>query len=127
MREITPIGATSRPEGGFELAAWIFMRVSALLLIVMVLIHLWIMHIVAGIENVNYDFVVDRFRTPFWRWYDWVMLTLALLHGMNGLRYVVTDYVRDAGRRTFWIIVLYTLTLVFFLMGTAILFWVPLR
>ncbi|MHA2621201.1 MAG: succinate dehydrogenase, hydrophobic membrane anchor protein [bacterium JZ-2024 1] len=127
MRNLTPIGATARPEGGFELVAWLFMRVSAVILILMVLVHLWIMHLVTGIENINYEFVVERFRTPFWRFYDWVMLTLALLHGMNGLRYVVTDYVREPGRRAFWVIVIWMLTGIFFLMGTVILFWVPSR
>jgi succinate dehydrogenase / fumarate reductase membrane anchor subunit len=124
MREITPIGATPRPQSGFELAAWLFMRLSGLLLIILVLIHLWIMHLLTGIENVNYDFVANRFRTPFWRLYDWVMLTLALIHGMNGMRYVVTDYIKDPGRRVFWVIVLWVLTGFFFLMGTFILLWV---
>jgi len=100
------------------------MRLSGLLLIILVLIHLWIMHLLTGIENVNYDFVANRFRTPFWRLYDWVMLTLALIHGMNGMRYVVTDYIRDPGRRVFWVIVLWVLTGFFFLMGTFILLWV---
>ena len=108
-------------ESNFELFAWFFMRVSGVLLLLLALGHLAIMHLLNGIESINYDFVVKRWATPFWRSYDWLMLFLALLHGLNGLRTVMDDYLRPGGWRTFWISVLYSVGVIFFVLGTLII------
>src|SRR3989442_13559770 len=86
-----------RPESGFELYAWLFMRVSGVVLLVMALAHLAIMHVVNNVEVIDYQFVVRRYLTPFWRTYDLVMLWLALIHGLNGGRTLVEDYVGAPG------------------------------
>jgi succinate dehydrogenase / fumarate reductase membrane anchor subunit len=87
-------------RGGFELYAWVFMRVSGVLLVLLVLSHFAIMHVVdGGISRVNFAFVSGRWSNPFWRVYDFAMLTLALLHGGNGLRVVIDDYARSGARR----------------------------
>ena len=65
-------GRRTRPTGGMELYAWLFMRVSGLTLIVMVLIHFAIMHVITDIQDINFAFVVKRFATPFWISYDLV-------------------------------------------------------
>lgn len=94
-----PYRAQRRPvESKFELYAWLFMRVSGILLIFMALFHLWQMHIQTPIDDVTWQFVADRFTTPFWRIYDLVMLWLALLHGLNGLRIVIDDYLSGGVR-----------------------------
>lgn len=86
--------------GNFELYAWVFMRISGLLLVFLVLGHLAIMHVVSGgIDRVDFAFVAGRLANPFWRMYDFSMLTLALLHGGNGMRVIIDDYVRHGGRR----------------------------
>lgn len=82
-----------RPESGLELYAWIFMRISGVVLLVLVLLHLAIMHMINNVENISYHFVAVRYATPFWRTYDLVMLWLAMIHGLNGLRVIVDDYV----------------------------------
>src|SRR5919109_1300299 len=70
----------SRRRGNFELYAWIFMRVSGVLLVLLVLLHFAIMHVVGGgLDRVNFAFVSGRWANPFWRVYDFAMLTLALL------------------------------------------------
>ncbi|HXH47813.1 MAG TPA: succinate dehydrogenase, partial [Terriglobia bacterium] len=63
-----------KPHGGIDLLAWIFMRVSGVVLLFMVLLHLAIMHVINNIEVINYQFVAERYATPFWRTYDVVML-----------------------------------------------------
>jgi succinate dehydrogenase / fumarate reductase membrane anchor subunit len=49
---------------------------------------------------VNFGFVAVRWLSPFWRTWDWLMLSLALVHGINGLRMITLDYVRRPGVRT---------------------------
>ncbi len=101
-------GARPAPSGGFELFAWWFMRVSGLVLVFLALGHLFIMHVIHNVGTLDYAFVAARYRTPFWRTYDWLMLTLALLHGLNGARTVVDDYSRGGWKIFFqsllWIV-----------------------
>ncbi len=93
-------GRQSGRRGNFELYAWVFMRVSGVLLVLLVLGHFAIMHVIdGGISRVNFAFVSGRWSNPFWRVYDFAMLTLALLHGGNGLRVIIDDYARSGARR----------------------------
>jgi succinate dehydrogenase / fumarate reductase membrane anchor subunit len=114
-------GRRTRPAGGLELYAWLFMRVSGLTLIVMVLIHFAIMHVINDIQDINFAFVVKRFGTPFWVSYDLVMLVLALFHGLNGLRTIIDDYVKSRPWRVIWLSALYVVGLVFLVVGTVTL------
>lgn len=120
----TPVSATGArpmPSGGFELTLWWFMRVSGLVLVLLALGHLVIMHIIHNVDTIDYAFVAARWATPFWRTYDWLMLTLALLHGLNGARVVVDDYTRG-GWRLFWQSTLWIVGLATFGLGSMVLF-----
>jgi succinate dehydrogenase / fumarate reductase membrane anchor subunit len=95
--------AGRRPRAGFELWAWLFMRLSGILLLFLAVGHVLIMHVFdEGVARVDFDFVVDRWSSPFWRTWDWMLLSLALLHGVNGTRVIVQDYVRRPGARLAW-------------------------
>ena len=112
--------SAERRPSSFEVWSWFFMRISGVVLLFLVLIHLYVMHIVdAGVERVDFAFVASRWDNVGWKSFDWVMLFLALLHGSNGLRIVIEDYVRSPALRTVVKSVLYTLTLVLMIMGTA--------
>ena len=106
----------------FEVFAWLFMRVSGLVLLFLALGHLVIMHIINNISNINYAFVVERWGTPFWRCYDGLMLFLALLHGINGLRTILEDYLRPGLLRVAVLSGLYLFALIFLILGFVILF-----
>ena len=110
-----------RPQGGIDLLAWIFMRVSGVVLLLMVLVHLAIMHIINNIEVINYHFVAQRYATPFWRTYDLVMLWLAFIHGLNGVRVMIDDYVGSQGWRVFSLASLYVLGFVFLALGSLVI------
>ena len=96
-------GRRVKPGGGFELAAWFFMRISGLLLVFLALGHLFITHILNNVESINYAFVATRWGNPktgyLWRLWDLTMINLAMIHGFNGLRQVLDEYVVRPGRR----------------------------
>jgi succinate dehydrogenase / fumarate reductase, membrane anchor subunit len=111
-----------RPPSSFEVWSWFFMRLSGIVLLFLVLIHLYVMHMVdAGVERVDFAFVAERWDNLGWRSFDWIMLFLALLHGANGLRIIIEDYVRRPGLRTTIKGILYTSTVVLMIMGTAVI------
>ncbi len=84
-----------------ELNIWLFMRISGLLLIVLALGHFFLMHFIYGVENMDFNFIIQRWMDPvlglFWRSYDLALLFFALIHGMFGLRYSLEDYVHHRG------------------------------
>ena len=113
--------AERRPSSG-EVWWWFFMRVSGIVLLFLVLIHVYIVHLVGeGVERVDFAFVANRWRSVGWKTFDWIMLFLALLHGVNGLRVVAEDYVRAPALRTAVKGALYTVTVVLMIMGTAVI------
>lgn len=115
-------GYGSRPSsGGFEAFSWYFFRISGIVLILMVIIHLIIMHVTNDVSCTTYSFVSSRYSNPFWRLFDWVLLVLALTHGLNGLRIVVDDYVRNATARVWVLSIVGLILLVFLMLGTITL------
>jgi succinate dehydrogenase membrane anchor subunit len=107
----------------FELYGWLFMRLSGILLVILVLVHLLIQLVLeGGVSKVSFAFVAGRWASPFWQAWDLIMLWLAMLHGSNGLRTIVNDYAqRDATR--FWLkMLLYTATVFTVLLGTLVIF-----
>ena len=110
-----------RPVGGFELWAWLFMRISGLVLLILAVGHVLIMHVPdEGVGRVNFAFVALRWQSPFWRTWDWMMLTLALIHGINGLRNITLDYVRKPGWRFAANMVFYLVGFSLFVLGSVI-------
>jgi succinate dehydrogenase / fumarate reductase, membrane anchor subunit len=115
-------GYGSRPtSGGFETFSWYFMRISAIGLFFLAIIHLFINHVTTDVACTSYQLIAARYANPYWRVYDWLLLTLALLHGMNGLRVVVDDYVQTRTWRIRIESLLASLTLAFFMVGTVTL------
>ncbi|GEK87150.1 succinate dehydrogenase [Microbacterium aerolatum] len=73
---------------------WVFMRASGVVLIVLIFGHLFINLMVGeGIHALDFAFIAGKFATPFWQWWDVLMLWLAFIHGGNGMRTIVNDYV----------------------------------
>ncbi|HEY9438379.1 MAG TPA: succinate dehydrogenase hydrophobic membrane anchor subunit [Streptomyces sp.] len=124
---VPPRARTSKtPKGSrtnFEMYAWLFMRLSGIVLVVLVLGHLLIQLVLdGGVSKIGFAFVAGRWASPFWQLWDLGMLWLAMLHGANGLRTVINDYAeRDSSR--FWLkMLLYTATVFTVLLGTLVIY-----
>jgi succinate dehydrogenase / fumarate reductase membrane anchor subunit len=118
----TAAEARQRASGSFELWTWYFMRISGIVLVFLVLGHFTIVHVLGGgIDRVDFAFVSGRWSNPLWQVWDWLMLFLGLLHGANGLKTVINEYVRRTSVRVALKSTLYVLTLVFILLGTAVI------
>ena len=99
------------------------MRVSGLVLVVLVIGHVLIMHVFGGgIDRVNFQFVAVRWQNPFWRTWDWLILSLATVHGINGLRVIILDYVRRPGARIAVTWLFYIVGIVLFALGSIVVF-----
>jgi succinate dehydrogenase / fumarate reductase, membrane anchor subunit len=104
-----------------ELAWWVFMRVSGLILVFLVFGHIWVNNILVDAALIDYDYVATRLAQPGVRIYDTFLLFFAMLHGVNGLRYSLEDYVKRPGRRFWWKVVLYTVAGIIFVLGVMTL------
>lgn len=117
----TPAAGRDRPVGGFELWAWLFMRISGIVLLLLAVGHVMIMHVVdEGVGRVDFAFVQLRWSSPFWRTWDWMLLSLAMVHGINGLRVITMDYVSRAGVRFAVNMFFYVLGFALFVLGSVI-------
>jgi len=92
------VAAPARRRRGVNLEkwGWLFMRGSGVVLIVLIFGHLFVNLMVGeGIHALDFAFIAGKFATPFWQWWDVLMLWLALMHGGNGMRTIVNDYVTN--------------------------------
>ena len=87
----------------FEKYAWLFMRFSGVVLVFLVIGHLFIGLIMEdGVYRIDFNYVAQRWASPFWQIWDLSMLWLAQLHGGNGMRTIIADYARKDSTR-FWL------------------------
>lgn len=113
--------AKAAAGNNFELAWWVFMRVSGLLLVFLVLGHIYMQNIAIDSAEIDYDYVVNRFSNPTWKIYDIFLLGLTILHGANGLRYVLDDYIKNL-RTRFWVkLIVFTAIAAVFVIGSLTL------
>ena len=87
----------------FEKYAWLFMRFSGVVLMFLVIGHLFIgLMWDGGVYRIDFNYVAQRWASPFWQIWDLAMLWLAQLHGGNGMRTIIADYARKDSTR-FWL------------------------
>jgi len=102
---------------------WIYMRASGVLLIVLIFGHLFVNLMTGeGIHQIDFAFVAGKLASPFWQWWDVLMLWLALIHGANGMRTIVNDYVTNAAVRKVLIGSLWVSAGFLILLGTLVVF-----
>lgn len=117
-------GGYQRPDGlrGFEVFSWFFMRISGLLLILLALYHLVWWNLVIGVEHLDSQVVIERWRNPLWRLFNIALITFALLHGLNGVRYSIEDYIRSPSRQVTAKAIVYMIVLSTLVAGLFALF-----
>jgi succinate dehydrogenase / fumarate reductase, membrane anchor subunit len=106
-----------------EKIGWIYMRASGVLLVVLIFGHLFVNLMMGdGIHGIDFAFVAGKFASPFWQWWDVLMLWLALIHGANGMRTIVNDYVTHARTRSVLVGALWLSAGFLILLGTLVVF-----
>jgi len=110
-------------KGNFEMLAWLFMRVSGVILVVLLFTHIFSNLMVGdGISGIDFGFVAGKWANPLWMFWDLALLWLAMLHGANGLRTIINDYA-DNDRVRFWLsMILYIATAAIIILGTLVIF-----
>ena len=109
-----------------ELVVWYLMRVTGVALFVLALAHFSILHFIWDPAEQTAEFIANqRWNQIFWRGFDWLLLMTVLFHGFLGVRTVVMDYVHRPKLREFTLIMLYTLALLLFVIGTQVVLTLP--
>lgn len=107
---------------GFDRLVWYFLRVSGLALVILACGHLIITHFINVPSDTVFDFVANRWASPFWRTFDTLLLFFALWHGILGLRSILVDLVRAPGWRVVVVSLCWVVGIVFFALGVVTIF-----
>lgn len=102
------IRRTAKIKPNYEIVAWKWMRYSAIILIPLVWVHVWIQDILVGPHHITLDYVEKRWSMIGWQIYDILLLSFAFAHGMNGLRQIIVDHIHSRRARMIygWLIFL---------------------
>ncbi len=84
-------------RNNFESYAFLFMRLSGVLLLLFAVGHMMIQHVLRDVHSLTLQVVQDIWRSWGWRAYDLLLLIFAIIHGFNGLRQVLQDYIHKPG------------------------------
>ena len=79
----------------FERYAFLFMRMSGLVLMILAVGHMIIQHVLNSSGNLTLVFVAEQWNSWGWKAYDIFLLLFAIPHGINGLRNVLEDYIHN--------------------------------
>ncbi|SFR95403.1 succinate dehydrogenase / fumarate reductase membrane anchor subunit [Microbacterium sp. cf046] len=119
----SPHTAVRRSGPNLEKWGWIYMRVSGVFLVILIFGHLFVNLMVGeGIHGIDFAFVAGKYASPFWQWWDVLMLWFALIHGANGMRTITNDYIthQKVRRVLVWAIGLAAAFLI--VLGTLVVF-----
>ncbi len=88
-----------RLERNSERAAWLFMRLSGVAMLVLAVGHMVIQHVLNSSTNLTLQFVAVQWSSWGWKAYDILLLWMAIPHGIRGLFNILSDYVHNPGVR----------------------------
>ncbi len=105
--------ASPQPHGAW---AWIWQRITAVLLVIFLGAHLFVLHYVPENLSINFLGVAARFKSVLYVIVDSGLLAVGLYHALNGIRNVLFDFVVAEGKRT-------AITWTLIVVGLAFLGW----
>lgn len=118
-----PVQPVTKKKSNHEKWAWLFMRASGVLLVVLIFGHLFTnLWLGEGIKAIDFAFVGGKLSNPFWQVWDLLMLWLALIHGTNGMRTIVNDYVENKTANKVLTVALSVVMLALIVIGTLVIF-----
>jgi succinate dehydrogenase / fumarate reductase membrane anchor subunit len=119
----SPYRRSPASKPSYEMLTWLFMRLSGVLLLVMVFVHLTVNLVLGdGVNAIDFAFVAGKWASPFWQVWDLALLWLAMLHGANGVRVIINDYTERTGTRMALKSLLVISTVVVIVLGTLVIF-----
>jgi succinate dehydrogenase / fumarate reductase membrane anchor subunit len=119
----TPAARVHKKGANLEKWAWMYMRISGVLLVVLIFGHLLVNLVLGeGVRQIDFAFVAGKYATPFWQWWDVLMLWLAFVHGASGMRTVVADYVTHANVRKTLTALVWLAAAILIILGTLVVF-----
>ena len=95
MATVKKVNIKVSPKQTFETYAYMFMRMSGLVLLFLAVGHVLIQLILNDVHNLTLQFVADQWNSWGWRAYDILLLFFAVTHGYNGLRNILEDYIHN--------------------------------
>lgn len=110
--------ATSKVAGSW---AWFFQRLSAVLLVVLLGIHIYVDHFWHVGEDLTVSNINERLREAVFIVIDYSLLAVVLFHGLNGTRTVLFDFDRFAKRKDLIDVGLWVLGIAMMVWGIIIL------
>jgi succinate dehydrogenase / fumarate reductase membrane anchor subunit len=77
---------------GFNTIPWLLQRISAGVLVVLLIIHFWVGHYANRGVPITFAGVQLRLQNALFVIVDSMLLILVVFHGLNGIRNLVLDY-----------------------------------
>ena len=123
-----PRARQPRPKGrGRELTYWLLTRYTALALFVLALAHYTVTHFVYDSNLQTAEWIKQvRWSSLATRLVDWSMLVIVMVHSSLGMRTVVQDYSKGRVQKII-LGLLYVLTTVLVVLGSHVIFTLPLK
>jgi succinate dehydrogenase / fumarate reductase, membrane anchor subunit len=76
---------------------WFLQRISAVILVIVLGLHIGFLHFSNGGESLNYTDIMARLKTPIFISLDILLLIFGLYHALYGLYSVFLDF--DSGKK----------------------------
>ncbi len=71
---------------------WLFQRISAFVLLIVLGLHIWFLHYAHGGEVLRYSEIIQRLGTPVFVALDVLLLAFGLYHALYGVYSVFLDF-----------------------------------
>ncbi|MBI4301004.1 MAG: succinate dehydrogenase, cytochrome b556 subunit [Chloroflexi bacterium] len=81
------------PRYGLGMWAWLFQRISGLVLALYLIGHIWVISFsIAGQGGIRFDSVLETLQKPYVLALELLLFWAVLYHGLNGLRVILIDF-----------------------------------